>query len=444
MRRNFRQISHIGSEILKGVRRNDGISRVQLARKLELAPSTVGIYVECLIREGFLLESEKVSRDFGRPPILLRPNPDGGRFIGVDFEARNIMAVVVDFSDQPLRYIHERIERRDSIEKVIEKIEKVISDVMPQGSRAALAIGVGVPGLVNSSKGEAIHYKYIDNWRNVPIADRLSKRFGIPVFLENNARTMALAELWFGQGRGLRDFVCIANRSGMGAGLILKGQLYCGAHHTAGAFGRWRISPEVELLESFHLSRKSGSAVDYFQLMDLASVSAIQEALQRALASGEESILRNRKNRVTLKDVTEAVEQRDSLTRNVIGAAATVLGHCIGQLIFVVDPAKVVLAGPVALWGEAFLHPLRKAVSETVEPAGLKTPEIVHSTMGEYSGAWGAAALALHEWRPTIDPNIKTVRGNLEQTENSTRQRNTRNSSKRMRTRAIPVRMNRV
>ena len=444
MRRNSKQVSDIGSEILKGVRRNDGISRVQLARKLELAPSTVGIYVECLIREGFLLESEKASRDSGRPPILLRPNPDGGRFIGVDFEARNIMTVVVDFSDQPLRYIHEYIEQGDSVETVIEKIEKVISDVIPAGSRSPLAIGVGVPGLVDSSKGVAIDYKYIANWRNVPIAERLSQRFGIPVFLENNARTMALAELWFGQGRGLRDFVCIANRSGMGAGLILNGQLYCGAHHTAGAFGRWRISPEVELLESLQLARKSGSAVDHFQLMDLASVAAIKEALQRALASGEESILRNRKNRITVKDLTEAVQQRDSMTRNVIGAAASVLGHCIGQLIFVVDPAKVVLAGPVALWGEAFLHPLRKAVTETVEPAGLKPPEIVNSAMGEYSGALGAAALALHEWKPTIDPNPKTMRGNLERIENSLSQRRSRKSSAGMRRRRYTIKGNRV
>ena len=429
MRRNFRQVSHIGSEILKGVRRNDGISRVQLARKLELAPSTIGIYVECLIREGFLLESEKASRQFGRPPILLRPNPDGGRFIGVDFEARNIMAVVVDFSDQPLRYIHEYIEQGDSVEKVIEKIERVVKHLLPQGSRPPLAMGVGVPGLVNSSRGVAIDYKYIGNWRDVPIAERLSKRFGIPVFLENNARTMALAELWFGQGRGLRDFVCIANRSGMGAGLILNGQLYCGAHHTAGAFGRWRISPEVELLESFHLSRKSGSAVNRFQLMDLASVAAIKEALQRAIASGEDSILRNLPERITVKDVTQAVQQRDSLTRKIIGAAASVLGHSIGQVIFVVDPAKVVLAGPVALWGEAFLHPLRKAVCETVEPAGLKAPEIVNSAMGEYSGALGAAALALHNWKPTIHPNPKAAIGNWEQIDNSLRQRHSRKSS---------------
>ena len=132
---------------------------------------------------------------------------------------------------------------------------------------------------------------------------------------------------------------------------------------------------------------------------------------------GEELILHDRRNRINVQDVTQAVQQRDSLTRKVIGAAASVLGHCIGQVIFVVDPAKVVLAGPVALWGEAFLHPLRKAVSETVEPAGLKAPEIFNSAMGEYSGA--LSALALHNWKPTIHPNPKAARRISEGTENA-------------------------
>src|SRR2546421_12996255 len=90
-------VANLEAELLRRVRANEGLSRVELARELHLAPSTVGAYVDRLISEGFLSERQKAERDFGRPPTLLGLNPGGGRFIGVDFEAQNIMANVVDF-----------------------------------------------------------------------------------------------------------------------------------------------------------------------------------------------------------------------------------------------------------------------------------------------------------------------------------------------------------
>src|ERR1700723_1588836 len=91
-------IANIEGDLLRKVRAQEGLSRIELARSLNLAPSTVGIYVDHLIEEGFLSEGKRVGREFGRPPTALGLNAQGGRFIGVDFEARNIMATAVDFS----------------------------------------------------------------------------------------------------------------------------------------------------------------------------------------------------------------------------------------------------------------------------------------------------------------------------------------------------------
>ncbi len=237
-RRAPRNKSDLESEILKRVRAAEGISRVELARKLRLAPSTAGIYVERLIKEGYLEESDKATRDNGRPPVLVRLNPERGEFVGVDFEARNIMAVAVDFSDKPLRNAHLQIAESDSAEQVTRKIEQAIRKVMPPDENQLLAIGVGVPGLVDSAKGVALHYEYISQWKNVPLAAALRKKFGVPVFIENAIRTMALAELWFGQGLGVGDFLCIGIRSGIAAGMVLDGRLYSGGMHAAGELGR--------------------------------------------------------------------------------------------------------------------------------------------------------------------------------------------------------------
>lgn len=399
MRRNCVQTSGLESDILKHVRACNGVSRIDLARALGLAPSTAGTYVERLIKEGFLLESSRVERNAGRPPMQLRLNSEGGEFVGVDFEASNILSVAVDFSDKPLRNSRSRIAPGDSAGDVVTKIEQTIAEVLPRDSSKLLAIGVGVPGLVNSDTGVVTNYKYIKDWNNVPLAAQLTKKFGVPVYLENCVRSMALAELWFGQGRGLRDFLCIGIRSGIGVGLVLDGQLYAGATHAAGEFGRGRCpTPTGRGARWFDAAQKRSPLGP--ELQEVASFRAIQNALKKALADGEKSVLRGGAQPVSLADIVHAIQQRDPLTTAIISEAAKSLGWAIAQLSLVVDPQKVILAGPLTALGETILQPLREVAESVLTAAEVRVPEIAHSTMGEFSGALGAAALAVHEWRP--------------------------------------------
>ena len=232
-------IANQQADLLQRVRARDGLSRVELARSLNLAPSTVGIYVEHLVEEGFLFEGKAAERDFGRPPTILALNPQGGRFIGVDFEARNMMAVAVDFSQRPLKQFHDTIAVAEPVDNILLKIEHAIETVSADDDRKVLGIGVGVPGVIDPAKGIALSYKHIKGWERVPLVSRLTERFGVPVFVENTIRTMALAELWFGQGRGLRSFICLGVRSGLGAGIIIDGQIFHGADNRGGEIGDW-------------------------------------------------------------------------------------------------------------------------------------------------------------------------------------------------------------
>jgi len=399
MRRNAIQTSDLESSILKLVRNTDGISRVELARALGLSPSTSGIYVERLIARSFLKETEKIAREAGRPPMQLCLNSTGGEFIGVDFEARSIMAAAVDFSDMPLRNARTHIGATDTPASIVKKIEGMIDKVLPPDGRRPLAIGVGVPGLVNAREGIAVRYKYIANWVNVPLAGRLSKKYGVPVFLENNVRSTALAELWFGQGLGLTDFICVVARSGIGAGLVLGGQLYRGAFNDAGEFGRWRY---------FALSKRTApwfTTSDYLpeqgiELQEVASVRALLRAFQNAIAAGEKTILRKLAAPLAMKDIQQALLQRDPLAILITEEVARCLGRGIAQLSLVIDPQKIILAGPLTMLGEALLCPMRERIKAILDLTGTRMPEVVGSTMGEFSGALGAAALALHQWKP--------------------------------------------
>lgn len=398
MKFSVQQMASVESEILKQVRAHPGISRVSLARKLQIAPSTVGNYTARLIAEGFIIEDpDKMEFEMGRPPTALRLNPDGGQFIGVDFEARNIMAMAVDFSDRPLKQAHKSIDQTDSVETIIEKIEHAIQQVLPDQHGRLLAIGVGVPGLVNPSKGIAVHYKYISDWQNVALAAPLAKKFGVPVYLENNARSMALAELWFGQGRAQKDWLCIGIRSGIGAGIVAGGHLQRGANNRAGEIGRW-ICPKLSKAAAFFSN--NGEAGKKMELQEVASVRAILAALERARQAGRKTCLSRRDRPVTFEDVLDAARQRDHLTLEIIQVAAETLGWAVSELSFALNPSRVILAGPLTLLGEIMLQPLRECAQELLRESGADVPAIVNSTMGEYSGALGAAALAVHEWKP--------------------------------------------
>jgi glucokinase len=393
------QIANLESDILKHVRGHPGVSRVALAREMGISPSTAGNYVARLCTEGFLIESKSPMTDAGRPPTALRLNSEGGQFIGVDFEAHNIMAMAIDFSDTPVKHVHKVIEDSDSVAQIIKKIEQAITEVQPENPDQLLAIGVGVPGLVDAANGIALHYKHINQWRNVALAAPLAEKFKVPVFLENCVRSMALAEMWFGQGRSEENFLCIGVRTGIGAGVVAGGRLQRGAAHHAGEIGRWRFPWPASRPIRYFVDGEESKEGDA-ELEDIASVRAILEALERARQSREKSTLLPRTGQLTFADVVRAAQQRDAMTVQIIEVAADALGRAVSQLIFVLDPSRVILAGPLTLLGGTLLNPLRAKVESILKASDANMPLILNSTMGEYNGALGAAALAVHEWKP--------------------------------------------
>src|SRR5579884_2636507 len=313
MKLTLEQMASLESEILKRVRARPGFSRVALARQLQIAPSTVGNYVGRLLAEGFLSESPAVPQngevEAGRPATALRLNPDGGHFVGVDFEARNIMAMSVDFSDTPIKHAHDQISESDTIPQILKKIETAIAAVLPDNASKLLAIGIGVPGLVDPINGVAVEYKYIHNWRNVQLTAPLAEKFGVPVYLENTIRSMALAEMWFGQGRGERDFLCVGIRSGIGAGIVAGGELQRGFVHRAGEIGRWRVAWPKSSMTRFFIENGVTPTGDV-ELQDVASVRAIVSALERARDVKMKSVLPN-ENGLKFPDIVRAAQQRD-------------------------------------------------------------------------------------------------------------------------------------
>ena len=347
---------------------------------METAPSTIGQYVDRLIDDGFLKEGRKAVLPSGRWPTVLELNPRVGRFVGIDFEARQLMATAVDFAQQPLQQYQASILASDTVDQVIDKIAQAVLHVSRKGE-PLLGVGIGVPGVVDSENGIALHYRYLRGWTNVPLAERLVDRLGVPVFLENNIRVMALAEQLFGQGRGVDNFICVGIRSGIGAGVVVDGELHRGPGNVAGEIGGWPCG-QGRTLEEF------------------ASLSALSEQIVDAIRNGESSSLVVKRNRIAIDDLIAAAKGGDELVVDAICGAGQIIGRVVAQMNLLLNPEKVILAGPLGQLEQAFVQSVREAIEPYCRPPHAVAPLIFGSELGLFGGALGGAALVARRWEP--------------------------------------------
>jgi N-acetylglucosamine repressor len=388
-------VADLESAMVRVVRAQGPLSRIELARELQLVASTAGIYADRLIQDGYLVESKSVPRGLGRPPVLIELNPRGGRFIGVDFDARHVMAMAVDFAQGPLEQVRRTIPSLSTAERVLQTIEESIREVIGSRRSDVLGIGLGVPGPVDAERGIALDYKFIRDWHNVEVKSRIAATFQIPVFVENNLRSMALGELWCGEGRGLSDLVCLGIRSGIGSGIIVGGSLLRGSNNLAGEIGRWACPEDIMPVRSVDTDRAAQERPRTIE--DVASVTAMLDEAGERLARGERSTLGRPGDLPNVAELLDAAGAGDSLGRSIVERAAFTHGWIVHQLALLLDPERVVIAGPLAE-GAVYLDALRRATTRLA--GSTLSSRVVRSTLGDFAGARGAAALAFHHWRP--------------------------------------------
>ncbi len=212
------------------------------------------------------------------------------------------------------------------------------------------------------------------------------------MYLENNIRAIALAERWFGRARHVENFVCLGVRSGIGAGVVIDGRLHRGCGNMAGEIGGWPCPPTDDEADD--------SPTD--TLEHKASVRAILQQLTQAARNGAKTSLKVRDDRtVSIEEVLDAARRGDPLVVKVLRRMAGYLGRTICQINLLLEPEQIIIVGPLAELEEAFLKPIREVVERLTPQLHGQVPRIEASQIGDYGGALGAAALAVHHWRPS-------------------------------------------
>lgn len=361
-------------------------SIADICKEVELSVPTVTKLVMELLDAGYLLDSGKQETNGGRKPNMYGLNPESGYFVGVDVQQKRVMFALVDFngkvidSDMSVYKLENTSVALDELCHIINSyIEK-----LPVRKDKILEVGVNVPGRVNSVSGYSYTFFYFNE---LPLAQLLEDRIGIPVNLENDSRAMCYGEYMAGSIKGEKNLLFINVNWGLGAGIIMDGKLYYGKSGFSGEFGHMSVFDNELICQC----GKKGC------LETEASGYAIRRLLQERYQQGSTTILAEKLKEngdITLREFVEAVLKEDVLAIEIVEQVGTCLGRGLAGLINVFNPEVVIMGGPLSLTQDYLRLPVKSAIRKYSLNLVNQDTELVLSKLGEKAGLVGACLLA--------------------------------------------------
>jgi len=374
------------SLVLDNIRRMGPISRYDISKITKLSPSAVSSIVENLISVGIIKESPAQITKVGRRPIELTLNEVGYYPIGIEIEKDKITGILMALSGKVLRKESIVLYNND-VDTVLKGVVSIYRSLVDGVNKEdIIGVGLAVPGTINRREGVCIFSPNL-GWRNVKIKDYLSKYIeGVPIFIEHIVKAVTYSELWYGAGIGKDNLICVRVGSGVSAGLVLDGKIYRGPDDRAGEFGH-------TIIEKNGNKCKCGS---YGCLESYVSTQVLYEKIIEGIRKNAYTRvnLENKSRDEILDEIIEAGKSGDRFVLNIFEELGTYLGIGIANLINLLNPEIVIIAGGLSKAEDLLLDPVKRVVNLHAFPP---IPEIITTKLGSLTGPIGAAAEVIEE-----------------------------------------------
>ncbi|MEU3063100.1 ROK family transcriptional regulator [Streptomyces subrutilus] len=363
--------------VVRAVRLAGSLTQAEIARATGLSAATVSNIVREL-KDGGTVEVTDTSAG-GRRARSVSLSGDAGIVIGVDFGHTHLRVAVGNLAHQVLAEESEPLDVdaswTDGFDRAETLVGRLVADV-GVGLEKVIGVGLGVPGPIDVESGTLGSTAILPGWAGINPRQELSRRLGVPVYVDNDANLGALGELVWGSGRGVKDLAYIKVASGVGAGLVINGEIYRGPGGTAGEIGH------ITLDESGPVCRCGNRGC----LETFAAARYVLPLLQGT--HGPE---------LTMEQVVELARGGDPGCRRVITDVGRHIGSGVASLCNLLNPGRVVLGGSLADAGELVLAPIRESVGRYAIPSAARQLSVLTGSLGGRAEVLGALALVLSE-----------------------------------------------
>jgi predicted NBD/HSP70 family sugar kinase len=366
--------------LLTAIYRYGAVSRDQLGREADVSLAAVSDLTNSLLSCGVLRISGERPSSGGRRAEVLELNGQSRFLISVDLQGNALGICLVDLDGHIHRCCGTRTEIPGlTFNRFLAELRGFLGDLPEREAALVVAVGVVTPELVDRYGATMISSNRIA-WPGVPVRERLAHETGLPVYLARSGDAAIMGEKWFGAARAVDDSVVISLGRGVGCGLLLRGQLFSGSSLLAGEFGHTTVEPAGALC----YCGKRGCLEMYVAEEGLLSRYAADARVKLAPGFG-------------LRDLCSLARGGDGSALEVLGRAARCLGLRIADLLHVLNPEQIILAGALAENEDIFRPAVDNAIAEFSMPMLSSSTQIVTSALGPDPGPQGAAAYALHQ-----------------------------------------------
>ncbi|MCG2660225.1 MAG: ROK family protein [Kiritimatiellae bacterium] len=363
--------------LLRQLHRHGHSSRVALAAMLKLDAKTVTNLTRELLKKRYIKAIGLAPIDRGRPRQMLQLNSRVLQAIGIYLKEETVHGAVIDLEGHIRHKISAPISAEGSQKALLQTLRKIAAQLLRQSKAKVMGIGLACPGIYDTQTQRIIECAHLPPWKGVCIHEVFQGVYQGPFFFDTFTRAKALAEQWYGAARALENFILVDVGVGIGCAIVTQGQLQTGATHLAGEIGHMIVDRQG-------LRCRCGRRGC---LETVASLESVRRRMQQ--------ITGQTRQQLSVPAMAALLTSANPVIRSAVTEAGQALGLTLANLVQLLNPAHIVLAGDMVELGPLFIQSVNEGLTEYSMPTLRHAVRVVPGTLGENGALLGSGILAL-------------------------------------------------
>ncbi|NOX90106.1 MAG: ROK family transcriptional regulator [Calditrichaeota bacterium] len=394
--------------ILRFIKNDGPISRAELAKKYKLSKAAVSEIIGHLLNLGYIREigPGNSTRLGGRKPILLEFNPKSGYAIGLEIKRDHARVALSDLNAKIYRLEYFSFTKGSSLKHVVEKVYGYIDEFMKLSwvkKARPIGIGVAIPGLINYDQGKIQESDTLKNWVGFPLRKMFEDRYNMEVIIENDVKTISLGECRFGNGKNIDNMIYLWVGDGLGAGIIIKGELYRGVSASAGEIGYYDVGYLIKNVNECRLLYNG-----HKNFGDILSDKVLVEGAKRGLENEFRDMLD--KSKLSVDYILKTANEKNPLALELLREYGFLVGVVCINLINTLNPEMIIIGGQPLAHNQILINYIKDQIKHDILRTPSRVVKIKKAKLKQNAAIMGAVALVLEDLFYMRRLNIKKYR----------------------------------